>query len=403
MKSSLLCPLFLFLLCVCVKGQDDNKEFPSQAQVNQLMDSAMQASDLPALVAIAVNQKGQKLTYTYGKAIWQENEPVTPQHIFRIYSMTKLVTSIAAMQLVERGLIGLDDDLAVLLPEMAKIPILSNGQLAEAKNSITLRHLLSHTSGFGYTSTSETLAKFDKTNWKYRDLPRVFESGTQFLYGTSTDWVGRLVEKLSNLSLEEYFSKHITAPLQMNRTFFNVPDSLKTLIVSCGNRGADGKQPLKELPDRIPKNPVKEYGGGGGLYSSPDDYTKLLQCLLNGGSVGKFRLLKKKTIQAMTQNHIGDITIDVSNAYFVPSACCDFRGLILKSSKWGLAWQIDTEEKPYRRKAGTVLWGGLMNTYFYIDYQSGIAVSIYSQHLPFNHPATIRLLDRFSEIVYMGK
>jgi methyl acetate hydrolase len=401
MRSITLCFLVFLLISSCENREVTNRSFPLQDRVTVLMDEAMTTSDLPAVVVTAINKKGQRLTYTHGKAVWTEDQNVTTKHIFRLYSMTKAVTSIAAMQLVEKGFIGLDDDLSSLMPEMSSIPILSNGHLSPAKNPITLRHLLTHTSGFGYIYTDKEIDNFDTTNWRYKDLPRRFESGTQFLYGTSIDWVGRMVEKVSNMDLESYFRKNITGPLGMNRTWFNVPDSLKGFIVSMGKRGDDGKQPLEELPDRIPTGIVTEYSGGAGLFSTPEDYTKLLYCLLNGGKSGKIRILKNKTIKEMTKNQIGDMILDVENAYFQP-LCCDLRGLITKTSKWGLAWAIDNENKPYGRRAGTVFWGGSLNTYFYIDFKSGIAASIYTQHFPFNHPETTNLFERFSEIVYSG-
>ncbi len=377
--------------------------FPPQERIKKEMDEALTKSDLHAVVAIAINNKGQRIDYTYGKAVWTENAKVTEQHIFRIYSMTKLITSIAVMQLVEKGKIKLDEDLSTLLPEMSKIPILSNGKLITPKNPITLRHLLTHTSGFGYSYTDEELFKFDRSKWEYKDLPRRFESGTQFLYGTSMDWAGRLIEKLSGVSLENYFRKNITVPLGMNRTWFNVPDSLRPFIVSRGKRGDDGKQPLVENPERIPTKAVTEFSAGGGLFSSPSDFTKLLQCLLNYGEWNGVRILKKKTIEEMSKNQIGNISMGNAGKFFVPSSCCNFDGITSSTTKWGLGSLIDNEDKPYGRKAGTILWGGLANTYFYIDYKSGVAASIYTQHLPFNHPATISLFTKFSELIYMRK
>jgi CubicO group peptidase (beta-lactamase class C family) len=214
--------------------------------------------------------------------------------------------------------------------------------------------------------------------------------------------VGRIVEKVSNMDLESYFRKNITGPLAMNRTWFNVPDSLKSFIVSRGTRGDDGKQPLTELPDRIPLNDVTKYSGGGGLFSTPEDYTKLLQCLLNGGKLGKVKILKKETIREMTQNQIGDITLNPEDRFFKPGICCNFHGLMYENSRWGLAFMIDNNSKDYGREAGTVMWGGAMNTYFYIDFKSGIAASIYTQHIPFNHPETTNLFEIFSEIIYSG-
>ena len=100
----------------------------------------------------------------------------------------------------------------------------------------------------------------------------------------------------------------------------------------------------------------------------------------------------------MVRNHIGNIIMD-GEGFYLPSSCCNFNGLISAGNKWGLAWLIDTEDRPYGRKAGTVAWGGLMNTYFYIDFKSGIAATIYTQHLPFNHPATTKLFEQFSKVV----
>jgi len=286
-----------------------------------------------------------------------------------------------------------------LMPEMAAIPILKDGQLVPAKKPITLRNLLTHTSGFGYTTTDKELSNFDTSGWSYRDLPRRFESGTGFLYGTGLNWVGRVIEKVSGVNLESYFRKNITGPLGMSRTWFNVPDPLKELIVSQGYRGADGKQPLVENPARIPTVMATEYNAGGGLFSSPDDFTRLMYCLLNGGKSGLVQILKPETIQEMAENQIGALVIDIENAYFKP-LCCNFKGLLSTDSKWGLAGAIDTKGKPYGRQPGTLFWGGSLNTYFFIDFRSGVAALLFTQHSPFNHPATTGLFETFSEIIY---
>ena len=391
----------IFLSIIVLNSCLENKStFPSEESVNQIMNEAIEKSDLPAVVAIAINKNGEKVTYNYGKAIWSEDMEVTQEHIFRIWSMTKLVTSIAAMQCVENGLIGLDNDLSEILPEMTDIPILSSGKLIEPKNKITLRHLLTHTSGFGYSGMTVEEGDYNKENWNYSDSPRRFESGTNFLYGTSMDWVGKLVEKLSGMDLEVYFRKHITGPLKMDRTFFNVPDSLHSLIVSYGRRGDQGKIELEELPNRIPTNKATELSGGGGLFSTPSDYTKLLQCLLNDGIYEGGRILSQATIEEMIKNQVGDMNLSPQGKHFNPGVCCNFNGLMDENSKWGLAFMIDNNSKQYGRQAGTVTWGGLMNTYFYIDFKSGIAASIYTQHLPFNHYQTTSLFEQFSEIIY---
>jgi CubicO group peptidase (beta-lactamase class C family) len=178
-----------------------------------------------------------------------------------------------------------------------------------------------------------------------------------------------------------------------------VPDSLKLFIVSRGRRGDDGFQPLTET-NRLPSSDVTEYNGGGGLFSTPDDFAILLRCMLHYGKIGEVRILNKSTIQEMSKNQIGKISMANAGSFYNKGVCCDFKNIASPTTKWGLAWLIDTEDKLYGRKAGTVLWGGLLNTYFYIDFKSGIAVSIYTQHLPFNHSETMRLFERFSEFVY---
>ncbi len=186
----------------------------------------------------------------------------------------------------------------------------------------------------------------------------------------------------------------------MHRTFFNVPDSIQSLIVSYGGRGNQGEKELEESPNRVPINMVTVLSGGGGLFSTPSDYTKLLQCILNEGIYEGGNILSKATIEEMIQNQVGDINLNPDGRYFNPGVCCNFNGLMDDNSKWGLAFMIDNNSKNYGRQAGTATWGGLMNTYFYIDFKSGIAASIYTQHLPFNHYQTISLFEQFSEIIY---
>ena len=129
MKSLPIIFLVFLIIGSCENRQLATRSFPSQDRVTGFMDEEIENSDLPAVVATAINKKGQKLTYTQGKAVWSEDQNVTANNIFRIFSMTKVVTSIAAMQLVEKGLIGLDDDLSSLMPEMVAIPILNNGEI----------------------------------------------------------------------------------------------------------------------------------------------------------------------------------------------------------------------------------------------------------------------------------
>ncbi len=400
-RATTFCSAILILLSSCQPDNDQLSRFPSEEVVANRMDPLLKSSDLPSLVAMAINKQGEEITYTYGNAIWTEDLPVSTNSIFRIASMTKLVTSVAALQLVESGAIQLDDDLSELLPEMSTIPILNDeGEFFEGRNPITLRNLLTHSSGFGYTSTDSLLSRQDFSDWKYEDLPRRFESGTQFLYGTSTVWVGRVVEKLSGLNLEDYFRKNVTGPLGMDRTWYNLPEELHDDIVSFGNRGDEGTGELREYPDRIPKEKVEIYYGGGGLFTSPSDYSKLLSCLLNDGRYQETRILKKETVDQLFKPQFQNVSMDIKDNYYGKARCCNFIGLIKPTANHGLAGVIDMESTSYGRKEGTLFWGGVYNTYWYIDRKSGVAATIYTQHVPFNHPITTSIFDKFSEIVY---
>ena len=200
--------------------------------------------------------------------------------------MTKALGSVAALQLVEQGKITLDEPLDDYLPKMSSMKIINdNNEIVEPENSITLRHLLTHTAGFGYWFTSEKLSQWfkikEQIGWKENYEPRLFESGTSYMYGTNIDWVGRLVENISEMNLEDYFRKYITGPLQMNSTWFNVPDRLESLVVASSNRNAEsGKLEKNKYKKR---NKTKDFNAGGGLSSSPKDYGKFLACMLNGG------------------------------------------------------------------------------------------------------------------------
>lgn len=141
-------------------------------------------------------KEGKMEWYAFGPSVWGGKDTINENNIFRIYSMTKAIASAAALQLVEKDLISLDDPLDELMPEMTSIPILTKeGELVKASKTITLRNLLTHTAGFGYDFLDYRLQSFDKSEWKYDDLPRLFEAGERWQYGTNLDWVGKLLKK----------------------------------------------------------------------------------------------------------------------------------------------------------------------------------------------------------------
>lgn len=350
-------------------------------------------TDVNAMNFGFVNRDGNRFTMNLGTPHSRQEE-LSSDHIFRIASMTKAITSVALLQLIEQGLADIDDNAGKYLPEIDKIPILtSDGKLVMGNYPITLRHLLTHTSGFGYSFVDKRLADFEKPdNWPHKDLPRLAEAGTQWNYGTGTDWVGRIVEQISGLNLEDYFRQNITGPLNMDRTWFVLPDSLTPYLVSLGSRQAlsEGETKAPVLSARI--TPVS-YSGGGGLYSSLNDYLTFLECLLHGGGLNGIKILEKTTVDMMFVDQLPSVFANAGNIQEgeIKDPSSDFA--------FGLAWGIQTSDNEYGRKEGSAYWSGIYNTYYSIDLNTGIAVVTMANLTPFGERGALMLYKKFEELV----
>jgi len=298
--------------------------------------------------------------------------------------MTKAITSVAALQLVEKGLIGLDDPLNELMPEMIVIPILDeDGNLIHSDEIITLRQLLTHTSGFSKNVISSKLYNFNDENWSYEVLPRLFQPGTSFAYGDGLVWVGKVVEKISNQDLETYFRENITGPLKMNDTWYNVPKNLRENIVTLGGRDSLG---IINTWARIPKKPQTDYSGASALFASPSDYLKFLHCMLNYGKYDGGQLLKKETVLLMLKDNL-PIGIKIPKIEeFDNGGIIGYTGdyyVGLTNDRWGLAWAIEKDENEIR-PVNSVYWAGGANSYFTLDVENKIAIVYFSNYFPFN-------------------
>lgn len=367
--------------------------FSSQAQHSQkaifdkTMDSIAANNPLPTFIVGGIDKNGIFYEYHHGSKIWGKTTTINDNHIFRIYSMTKAVATVAAMQLVEKGKLQLDEPLDNLMPEMASIPILTkDGKLVKATKSITLRQLLTHTAGFAYPFLHDHLDQFSKhmpADYNYQDLPRVFEAGEKWQYGTNINWVGKIVEKVSGKDLETYIKENISIPLGMNRTFFSVPDSLVSEITTFGQLNGDHFEAdtAWQYKDLKPTT----YDAGGGLFSTFHDYAQFLRCLLNDGKLNNHQILKKSTIDQMFKNNMGNLEtlpLDPTNAYpFLVSAESHF----LENNQFGIGWAVDQNGRKGIRSPGTVFWSGIANTFYSIDRNKGKAVLFFSNTLPFSN------------------
>lgn len=393
--------ILLFILCFSLLSLQAQQS--TKASNDKVMDSISKNNPLPTFIVGGLNKNGIFYEYHHGNKLWEGKEPITDNHIFRIYSMTKAIASVAAMQLVESGKITLDEPLDNLMPEMAEIPILNKeGKLVKATKSITLRQLLTHTAGFAYPFVHNRLNHFEKpADWEYQDLPRVFEAGDKWQYGTNIDWVGKIIEKVSGQNLEVYFKENITGPLGMTRTFFSVPDDLVSEITSFGQLKDNQFVLDKEWQYKDLK--TTKYEAGGGLFSTFHDYGQFITCLLNDGTLKGKQILKTSTLDLMFTNNIGEIVTvseDPSPDY---AFLANPNSKNVGANKFGLGWAVDQTGRKGIREPGTVYWSGIANTFFSIDRKKGKAVLFFSNTLPWSNIHAESAYMKTESILYETK
>jgi CubicO group peptidase (beta-lactamase class C family) len=376
----------------------------SVERIDDLLASAVSRQDVLGVVAIAVDRDGVIYRGAFGTADESADLLMDTDAVFRIASMTKPVTSVAAMQLVEQGAIALDEAAAVYLPALAQTQVLEQFdpqrgtyELRPPASPITVRQLLTHTAGFGYPFTSDTLRDFEPQAGDGDVVgPLLFDPGTSWWYGTNTDWVGRLVESVSGQSLEAYFREHIFAPLQMSDTVFNVPEADWPRTVALASRQRDGGllQEARQDPTR-----VTTFSGGGGLWSTANDYARFMRMWLNGGALDGQRVLSAETVATMSANQVGSLPAGTI-VTALPERSNDFRPTADGRGRFGLGFLINLDDQLGGRAGGSLAWAGLYNTYFWIDPASGVAGVILTQVLPFADPRVLGVFDAFERAVY---
>ena len=387
-------------------AQAQNSPARPGALIDQKLREAVERKDVPGVVALVTNRKGVVYQGAFGVADVATGRALTPDALFRIASMTKAITSTAAMQLIEQGKFALEDPVEKYLPEMAKLPVFDsfdaktgNYQLHPTSKPITVRHVLTHTSGLGYPFTSATLRDFKpRAGESYPDGPLLFEPGEKWIYGTSTDIVGRLVEKVSGQKLEDYFRQHIFTPLKMTDTSYNVPQDKAARLVAAQQRDGERMDGTIVKQAMQPGLAIPAPIGGGGLASTANDYGRFVRMLLNGGEVDGARVLKAETVALMGQNHIGAVSVPALKTALPRSA--DFTFIADGRDKWGLGFLITADHVPGKRSAGSLSWGGINNTYFWVDPSRGIAGVILMQYLPFADAKALAVYDAFERATY---
>jgi methyl acetate hydrolase len=382
------------------------------ATIDQPLVEAVRAGRVPGVVAAAAHQGGPIYGGAFGRRSLGEPQGMTTDTIFRIASMTKAITSAAAMQMVEQGRLSLDQPAGEILPFLAEPKVLegfdSAGQprLRPARGTITLRKLLTHTAGFVYDTWNENMNRYAALTGlpacrtgklEALSAPLGFDPGERWEYGINIDMAGRMVEVASGENLETYMRRHLFGPLGMSDTGFVVRPEWHQRLATVHARAEDGS--LQPVESPLPVENPEFFAGGGGLFSTAGDYLTFLQALMHGGRYNGAQVLKPETVALMAQNHMADLNVLPMTSWNarMSNHVELFPGM---DKKWGLSFLINTQDSPHGRSAGSLAWAGINNTYYWLDPKKKVAGVLMTQVLPFADKAVLDLLDAFEAAVY---
>lgn len=407
MTRLLAASLAVAALALTAFPQAAPRELPAAGKtaLDTFLAGQVSSGAIPGVVVHVVNKESVLYSAAFGKQDVGKNVALAPDSIFRIASMTKAVTSVAAMMMIEQGKMKLDDDVSEYLPAFKSMRVLTSYdekadtyQTRPNTKPITIRQLLTHTSGIGYSWSDPGLALVQR---KTKDgtetgLPLVHDPGEKWTYGASTKVLGDLVEKFSGERIDVFTDKHIAKPLGMNDTFYEVPTAKYGRVVTTHNKDAAGK--ITETPNPA-KLPVS-LRGDGGLFSTGPDYGKFLQMLLNGGQLGNARILKASTVADMLKPHTNGVRVrpqPVANAGLSKPY-----PLGAGEDIWGLGFQLADPRKAdsSMRRPGSGNWAGIFNTFFWIDPKEELGVMVMMQMLPFYDASAIETLQGVERRLY---
>jgi methyl acetate hydrolase len=364
------------------------------SEIDAILQRAVQQGAVPGVVAIVANKDGVLYHSAFGLMDMGKQKPMQKDSIFRIASMTKPVTSMAVMMLVEQGKLSLDDPVSKYLPSFQGREMIAAFNAADASyttkkapNEVLIRHLLTNTSGLAYPFSNDTSNRLQqKTGKQPEDLPLLYAPGTQWTYSSSTKVLGWVVEKITGAGLDKFDDERIFKPLGLQDTSYVVPAGKMSRVVTIFQRD---KGKLVETPNGEKlESPV---AGDGGLNSTAADYIKFLQIFLNHGSLRGKTFLRNESIQTMTKNQIGSVIVQTQQT---TNALRSLNFPIgAGRDKFGFGFQITTsnKENPNLRSPGSFTWAGIYNTHFWVDPKRQIAAVIMMQVLPFYDDACMKL------------
>jgi CubicO group peptidase (beta-lactamase class C family) len=383
-----------------------------KSRLDAALRAHVEAGELPMAVGGITNADDTVYLAAFGERALGSGEAVNTDSVFNMASMTKAITGVAAMQLVEQGILDLDSPVSTWLPNAADLQVLDHWDgdtpvLRAPAREITLRDLMTHSTGMASSLWNAEMVRYgeavgglpqvdydDPDRWVAE--PLIFDPGTRWHYGGSINWIGRLIVEVSGQPLGAYMKDNIFTPLGMESTAYKLTPSMLERRVDHHQRQPDGSLTVTAYVPQT--DPVREYGSGG-LSGTAPDYLAFIRMILNGGTGNGHQLLKPETVAEMSKNQMGDVRVEMLHTTDATrSLDAEFFPGLEKS--WGMTFMINEEQAPTGRPAGSLAWAGLYNTFFWIDPSNGIGGVYMSQLLPFVDTAVLQAFNDFEAAYY---
>ena len=381
----------------------------SASAVDEVLRRAADERALPGVVALVGDRDTVLYEGAFGLLNIGDEEPVREDTMFAIMSMTKAFTSVCALQLIEQGALDLEQPVAGILPAFGELKVLEgfDGETPRLRPPVgraTIRHLLTHTSGLGYSFLNPDLLRYhqvtgapDVMSGKLEGLrvPLVADPGARWEYGVSTDWLGQVIEAVSGKDLASYCQEHLFGPLGMVDATFLPDEEQAARMMALHFRTPDG-----DLVQQSLELPEPEFAaGGGGAFATGPDYMRFMRALLRGGELDGERVLRPETVELAFNDHLDGAPLPDGVHPAVPEFSNDVP-LLPFVQGWGLGFHLLLEDMPGMRRAGAGDWSGLFNCYYWIDRAAGLAATMLTQVLPFYDAQIVEAGEAFERGVY---
>jgi methyl acetate hydrolase len=380
--------------------------------LQETLDAMVADRAVPGAVGVLADRSGVIFEGAAGVRNAATGAPMEVDTEFLIASMTKLVTGVAVLQLVERGRLDLDATVASLVPEFEVLDVLEGFDgdepvLRRPRGAATVRQLLTHTSGLGYAAWHPGLQRFNELTGArelacaeraaFTEMPLIADPGVEFNYSTSIDWAGLVVEAVSERTLDVYWREEILEPLGMASTLVLLDDAVRARSAAVHLRGEDGAWEASDIDLYQPGVEPEFFAGGHCLYATAGDILTLQRALLAGGALDGVRVLEEATVAEMFRDHLGPIAIrPFPAAQPAVTVAVDLGPGVT----WGLGQCVTREREDGLRHAGSGGWIGLFNTEYWIDPAAGLAGGIYTSTLPFYDATVIAAMRAFEKACY---